>query len=166
MGHRQRPANHLFARANIKLNSKYSQSLTGTYKTGRKLVKILYENNHLVIVSGLDTAVLSSNNKNEFSTKNGDRFLVHLDKAGLTRYFLNVNENDGDFYIFNDSPTEKPGANKPAWKSLTGIYKRYNNRQAETIEVFLRNGYLYTSFGGETKVNEYRPGSFFNTDGE
>jgi hypothetical protein len=45
-------------------------------------------------------------------------------------------------------------------------YQGYNDRQEESVKLFIKNGYLYSSAGGETKVSEYKPGLFFTSDGE
>jgi len=150
----------------IQLSDMYLKKLTGTYKTGRKLVEIRDSAKKLILISGSDTSFLTANSKMEFSDAKGNEIIFHFNKNGMPAYYINVNQNDADFYIFNDAPNEKPGANKASWKALTGTYKGYNDRQEEIIKLFMKNGYLYCSAGGPTKVSEYMPGILFTADGE
>ena len=150
----------------IQLSNMYLKKLTGTYKTGRKLVSIVKSDEHLELVSDSDTSFLTANSKNKFSDAKDNELIFHFNKNGMPAYYINVNRNDADFYIFNDGPNDKPGANKASWKALTGTYKGYNDRQEESIKLFMKNGYLYCSAGGATKVIEYIPGVLFTADGE
>jgi CubicO group peptidase (beta-lactamase class C family) len=150
----------------VQLSRAYLKKLTGTYKGDGNILKIVEVNNKLAVVSRTDTAFLSAHSEKEFFSGNDDRFIFSFNKTGRPAYFINLNKNDADFYIFNDSPNEKPGANKPSYNALTGSYKGYNDRQQEIIKLYMKNGYLYCSAGGATKVTEYIPGIFFTADGE
>ena len=150
----------------VQLSHTYLKKLIGTYKGDGNILKIVAVNNKLAAVSGTDTAFLSAHSKAEFFSSNGDRFIFSFNKMGMPAYFINLNKSDADFYIFNDSPNEKPGPNKPSYNALTGSYKGYNDRQEDIIKLYMKNGYLYCSAGGATKVTEYIPGVFFTTDGE
>ncbi|WP_183572405.1 serine hydrolase domain-containing protein [Mucilaginibacter sp. X5P1] len=150
----------------IQLSDSYLNKLTGTYKTGGKLVEIRKSAGKLILMSGSDTSFLTANSKTKISDAKGNELIFHFNKNGMPEYYINVNQNDADFYIFNDAPNEKPGTNKASWKALTGTYKGYNDRQEEIIKLFMKNGYLYCSAGGSTKVSEYMPGILFTADGE
>ncbi|QMW02497.1 serine hydrolase [Spirosoma foliorum] len=150
----------------VHLDKAYLRTLTGSYKTNRRLITLIEHKGKLATVSGTDTVWLKAHSRAEFSATNGDRFFFFFSKAGKPTHYLNINQHDADFYIYNDSPTEKAGVIKSSWRGLVGIYKGYNNRQPETLRLFIKNGYLYCSSGGDTKVNEYQSGIFFTTDGE
>jgi len=150
----------------ITLKSKYSKRFIGTYKTNRKLVTIKAIAGSLALISGTDTSLLRANSATAFTAANGERLIFHLKKDRVPAYFISINQNDADFFIFNDAPGEKPGANKVSWKAMTGTYQGYNDRQPESVTLSMKNGYLYCSAGGETKVSEYKPGLFFTADGE
>ncbi|WP_428327700.1 serine hydrolase domain-containing protein [Mucilaginibacter sp.] len=150
----------------IQLSDRYLKKLTGTYKTGRSLAEIRYSAKKLLLISGSDTSFLTANSNIKFSDAKGNELIFHFNKNGTPAYYINVNQNDADFYIFNDAANDKPGANKASWRALTGTYKGYNDRQEEIIKLFMKNGYLYCSAGGPTRVSEYKPGLLFTADGE
>jgi CubicO group peptidase (beta-lactamase class C family) len=150
----------------VSLSGAYLNHLTGTYKGDGNMLEMVRVNNKLAVVSGTDTNLLTARSDTEFVAGYGDRFVFSYHGSGNPAYFISVNKYNADFYIFNDSPNEKPGANKPSWRALTGLYKGFNNRQEQIITLFMKNGYLYCSAGGPTKVTEYRPGIYFTTDGE
>jgi hypothetical protein len=150
----------------IQLSDRYLKKLTGTYKTGRSIAEIRDLAKKLVLISGSDTSFLTANSKIKFSDAKGNELIFHFNKNGTPAYYINVNQNDADFYIFNDAANDKPGANKASWRALTGTYKGNNDRQEEIIKLFMKNGYLYCSAGGPTRVSEYKPGLLFTTDGE
>ena len=81
-------------------------------------------------------------------------------------YFINVNEHDADVYFLNDAPKEKAGPDEASWKAITGSYKGSCDLQPETNRLFMKNGYLYSSAGGTTRVSEYLPDIYFTADGE
>ena len=55
---------------------------------------------------------------------------------------------------------------KVSCRALTGKYKGYHNKWEEVIYLFMKNGSLYCSAGGPTKINQYIPGHYFTADGE
>jgi CubicO group peptidase (beta-lactamase class C family) len=150
----------------IQLKKTYLKTLAGTYKTNRSILEIVAVNNNIAAVLGTDTSFLIAHSNTEFSDIDGQRFIFSFDKKRMPTHFININQNNADFYIFNDFRGEKWGENKLSWNALVGSYKGYNNRQEEIIELFIKNGYLYCSDGGPTKITEYKPGIFFTADGE
>jgi hypothetical protein len=150
----------------VEISKEKLKKLVGTYKTNKRIVELILVKNRFLTVSAHDTILLSAHSESEFSSDDGNRYLFYFNKAGLPTHFINVNHNDADFYIFNDYPNEKSGIIQPSWKKLVGSYKGFNNRQVEIIKVFFKNGYLYSSLGGATKMTEFKPGIFFTSDGE
>ncbi|PWS26116.1 hypothetical protein DHW03_15065 [Pedobacter yonginense] len=150
----------------LKLPADYLSKLEGTYKTNRRLISVINEKRGLSIDFNGYIVRLFAKSKTEFFSKEGDQYVFSLDERGDPKYFINLNGNNPDFYIFNDKKNENKGKIKPKWESFCGLYKGYNNGQKEEIKVLTKNGFLYTDFGGMTKVTEYQPGIFFTTDGE
>jgi len=161
-----KPESKLTALPAVRLDKFSLNTLTGTNKTNRKLVEIRQAAGKLVLVSGSDTSYFTANSRVKFSDLRGNQLIFHLDKKGMPVYFINVNEHDADVYFLNDTPSEKAGPDKASWKALTGTYKGSCDRQPETIRLFIKNGYLYSSAGGATRVSEYLHGIYFTADGE
>ncbi|WP_158547850.1 serine hydrolase domain-containing protein [Dyadobacter luteus] len=153
-------------KATIELDPNYIRTLTGRYKSGRRVVSFVEMAGKLAVISEIDTIKLNAHSQQEFSAPNGEKYLFDAGQTGKPRHFVNINQYGADFYIYNDSPTEKAGPGKAAWTDLTGTYSGFNNRQPQTVKIFLKNGYLYCSRGGETKLTEFKPGVFFTSDGD
>ena len=120
----------------------------------------------LYMKRGSNNTVLSPHSNYEFTLPNGELFTFHFDKSGNPEYMFNLGDNGADFFIYNDSPDEKPGPNKPEWSKIIGSYKGHVYGEEVTSKIYIKNGYLYSSRAGGTKLSEYKPGVFFLCDGE
>lgn len=63
-------------------------------------------------------------------------------------------------------PYDEPGPKKEEWYKYCGIYGLKMSDRYYLSSVTIRNGYLYLSWGGAKKLNEFKPGFFFTGDEE
>lgn len=93
------------------------------------------------------------------------KFLPDLggERGAMMVYSLVLGDSHRRYYFFNDSPSDRPGPDKPEWDKYLGEYESvYHGRRLFTGTVHRRNGHLYW---GEQKLLEYKKGLFFVYDG-
>lgn len=112
---------------------------------------------------GSNDEALTFHGQGEYTTAN-ERFRFHRDDTGI--WAEDLGTVGVDTFAANELADEAPGPAKPEWSAFTGDYEGHVYGQAAPAKVELRNGHLFISRGGETKLIEYRPGFFFTSWGE
>ncbi|MGE3467012.1 MAG: hypothetical protein AB7J13_08775, partial [Pyrinomonadaceae bacterium] len=142
--------------------------IEGTYKGGG-LVTFRVEEGHLFRVVGDEKHKLDAHSATEFSS-GLRKYTFDLDQSGKSKGVHvvdpNYSSNGVEYWAVNDTPTDEPGPNRREWSDYVGQYRGSSYGSNVETNVSIRNGYLYSSWGGGLKLNEYRPGVFFNPDGE
>lgn len=139
--------------------------LDGTYKSRFNLVTFKFEEDGLFHISGNNKTKLNAISPTEFIFGNR-KLTFYVDANGRPTGVFVLSQSEAEFMPFNDSPNDQPGANKPEWQSFVGDYQGQSYGNPVTTKVFLKNGYLYVSWGSGLKLTEYQPGLFFTAEGE
>ena len=74
--------------------------------------------------------------------------------------------NGTDMFFPNTAPNQPFGPNRSEWAPYIGTYIGYANGEPFESNIVLKNGYLYSTRAGGTRLVEYAPGLFFTTEGE
>ncbi len=138
----------------------------GNYKTYGQVVSIIAEGSRLLLKRGDTTISLKSIAKNVFASDDGERLTFTLGTDGRAVSALVVGEHGVDTWFVNDGPDEPKGTFQQGWNAYIGSYRigAYGNEFTTTISE--RNGYLFSSRNGGTKLIPYGKGLFFTPDGE
>ena len=152
----------------IATNTELLRRLEGTYKADG-LVTFRVDEGQLFHVAGSETNKLNAHSPTEF-TSGHRKYTFDLDERGKPRGVQvvapNYSSNGVEYWAVNDTPTDQPGPDRREWSKYIGQYTGHSYGSSVEINISRRNGYLYTSWGGVLKLIEYRPGIFFNADGE
>lgn len=149
----------------IELDSKLLARLEGTYRGYGSVVTFKVEDKKLHYIQGDRNLQLAAHSQTEF-TADGDKYTFYLDEAGEPKFVHKLGKYNVDTFLPNDRPGEPPGPNRPEWSEYIGQYQGPAFGITYTTRIYLKNGYLYSSRGGGTKLTEYKPDLFFTADGE
>ena len=149
----------------VTLSAPHLHQLEGTYKSRNNLVTFRVEDGSLVYVFGNDKLKLEAHSPVEFTSANR-KYVFSLDEAGNARGVLFLSLYETDYMPINDRPSDQVGVPRPEWQAYVGEYQGQLYGSPVTTRVFLKNGYLYVSWGGGLKLTEDQPGLFFTTEGE
>jgi hypothetical protein len=114
---------------------------------------------------GTNDLPLTFHGDSEYTTAD-ERFRFHLDARGKGAWVEDLGSVGVDTFVANELANEPPGPNKPEWLAFTGDYEGNVYGEVSPARVEIRNGYIFISRGGGTKLLEYRPGFFFTSWGE
>lgn len=141
------------------------KALEGNYRAYSGMRKFAVVDGTLHYYVGTNDEPLTFRGAGEYTTKN-ERFRFHLDDKGRGAHVDDLGSVGVDTFVANELAGEPPGAIRPQWLAFVGDYEGKVYGATATAKVELRNGYLFTSRGGGTKLLEYKPGFFFTTWGE
>jgi len=147
------------------------RKLAGTYQRRSSLAKIAEKDGWLVLDDG---SYLDAHGDDTFSNASM-RYRFERDPSGAVERMhvvgSNFSENASEYWPLNDTPTDTAGPNRGRWASLVGKYLGRETSKPMTVEVLMKNGYLYldgadTPWQGGIKLSEHTLGLFFTSDGE
>lgn len=142
--------------------------LEGTYKAGG-LVTFRVEGDQLFQIVGNEKQRLDAHSRTEFTSAQR-RYTFDLDRNGKPKGVQvvapNYNSNGAEYWGFNDSPTDELGPNRREWSDYIGHYAGKSYGSSIETNVSIRNGHLYTNWGGGLRLKEHGQGIFFNAEGE
>jgi len=145
------------------------EPLVGTYKAPGGIAEFVLRDQALRLVRGRDTLALTPVERRAFG---GPGITATFDAAadgsvrGVTVVAVDFRSNGVEYWPRNDSPTDPPGPGLPAWSTYVGEYEGRSYGAPVRTRFFLRNGYLYTSWGDGQRLQEREPGLFFTPEGE
>ena len=142
------------------------RSLTGNYRSYGGLWTFAINQGRLrVRTPGGSERDLVARNPTEF-TDGLDRYRFHLDPSGQGAWIEDLGDNGQDTFVLNERPGEPSGPGKAEWANLLGDYWGEVYGQPISVTITQRNGYLWASTRGGSKLIEYAPGLFFTVWGE
>ncbi|HZN00310.1 MAG TPA: serine hydrolase domain-containing protein [Pyrinomonadaceae bacterium] len=159
-------------KSNGPFNESAFRRFEGTYLLyERILFRFKYENGNLFQLVGNEKLKLEPSTSNEF-THGSRRYKFLLAENGKPQglqivdayYDPQTAENSVVYLPVNDTPTDEPGFNRPAWSRCVGKYAGTFIGASSDAKLSLENGYLYLS--DELKLKEIRPDFFITADGE
>jgi hypothetical protein len=139
------------------------KALEGTYRAYSGLRTFVVINGVLRYKAGHLDLALTDHGDGDFTADN-ERFRFH--REGDSIRVDDLGDEGVDTFIANELAGEPPGPAKPEWSQFTGDYEAHVWGETATVSVALRNGYLFVSRDGGTKLLEYAPGFFFTVWGE
>lgn len=137
------------------------QRLVGSYKTRGSLSRFELRDGAL----HLGSARLTARGPALFSTP-FTRFRFDLDDAGRPRGVEMLNCCALEYWPYNDGPDDPPGPDRSEWRPWVGAYEADIYGGKQPMEISVKNGHLYTSFGGGQRLREVEPGRYVTPDGE
>jgi len=148
----------------VKVPTAALQHLAGTYRSYSGLRTFLIKDDKLCIRAGNTDRPLTAHSPVEF-TDGFDRYRFRADSTGSVT-IDDLGGNGQDTFILNELPGETPGSNDHAWQQYVGKYVGRAYGQEVAVQVVLKNGYLWASTRGVSKLILYGPGLFFTVWGE
>lgn len=95
-----------------------------------------------------------------------DRYRFHLDSLGNADRIDDLGANGQDVFVINERVGEPKGPDLPEWRAYVGQYEGHAYGEAVPAQITLRNGYLWASTRGGSKLIPFQPGLFFTVWGE
>ncbi len=141
------------------------KALEGSYRAYSGMRKFAVVDGALHYRVGTNDLKLIFRGNGEYTTDD-ERFRFHLDEAGRGASIEDLGSVGVDTFLANELAGEPPGPGKPEWAAFAGDYEGRVYGSASLAKVELRNGYLFISSGGGSKLIEYKPGFFFTSWGE
>ena len=137
----------------------------GDYVGRFGIKRIENRNGELWAVSGKEAAALYSLSDREMleCSRNGTKRYRFVGKDSGAPSFM-VRVDDGETWDYNDGPGNPPGVGTSTWDRYIGEYSlQIWGKPAGNVKIYKKNGYLYLD---ELRLEEYRPGLFFTSNGE
>ena len=141
------------------------KSLEGSYRAYSGMRKFALVNGALHYRVGTNDEPLTFHGAGEYTTAN-ERFRFHAGEDAVGARVDDLGSVGVDTFIVNERVDEPPGPGKAEWLAFAGDYEGSVYGAVAQAKIELRNGYLFASRGGGTKLVEYKPGFFFTTWGE
>ena len=148
-----------------RVDSTVLKHLAGSYRGYSSTRTLRVVGDELQVVSGDRSTPLEAHGPAEFTTS-FERYRFRLDNGGKPIAIDYLGPNGTDVFFPNGRSDELPGPNRPEWAAFAGTYVGHSNGQEFTSDIDIRNGYLYTTRAGGTRLREYEPGLFFMSEGE
>jgi CubicO group peptidase (beta-lactamase class C family) len=140
--------------------------LEGSYRGYSNVRRFQVRDGRLNVLSGNQAVELVSHGPAEFTTDR-ERYRFRLDNFGRPMAIDYLGPNGVDTYFPNGLDSEAPGPNKPEWQKYLGDYEGMAAGVVPaTSTISMDNGFLSWSRAGGTRLEEYREGLFFASDGE
>jgi hypothetical protein len=149
----------------VPVDSEVLRHLAGSYRGYSSTRSLRVTGKTLEVVVGDKALPLESHGPAEFTTRT-ERYRVRLDNGGRPIAVDYLGPNGTDVFFPNGNPDEPTGPNRPEWASIIGTYTGSSNGESFTSDIFVRNGYLYSTRAGGTRLQDYAPNLFFTSDGE
>ena len=147
------------------VDSSILEHLVGSYRGYSSTRTLRVVAGRLQVVRGNDVVSLESHGPAEFTTPS-ERYRFRLDNGGRPTAIDYLGPNGTDVFFPNGRSDEPPGPNRPEWAAFVGTYVGHANGQEFTSDIFVRNGYLYSTRAGGTRLHDYAPRLFFMSEGE
>jgi CubicO group peptidase (beta-lactamase class C family) len=159
----------------VPLDLKQLRHFEARYRRPGDLVTAQVRSDYLMLMDADATNVLDAHTPAVFTNQNRKYTFITGENGAVNGiHFLSANytTNASEYWPVNDTPHDEPGPNKPEWNAFVGRYNGYLTADELSVQVFLKNGYLYidgqasSSWYGGIRLSEYRHGLFFTADGE
>jgi len=141
----------------------------GEYKSSGPLISFATRGDRLSLVTGTDAADLTALGPMEFVA--GSRTYRFMEDAagqltGVEVIDPSYASNGAEFWPLNRSTLDPPGPNRPEWSDYVAEYEVRAYGDLVAIRVYLRDGYLLTSWHGGLRLTQFGPGLFVTPEGE
>jgi CubicO group peptidase (beta-lactamase class C family) len=141
------------------------KSLEGTYRAYSGMRTFCVVDGKLHYQVGSNNLPLSFHGDGIYTTDD-EFFRFHSSPQTRSAWAEDLGGIGVDTFVANELLGEAAGPAKPEWSQFVGTYEGTAYGETSMATVFLRNGYLFASRAGGSKLVEYRPGFFFTVWGE
>ncbi len=140
--------------------------LVGSYRGYGAVKSFAARSGALGVQTGDNFTALTTHGPAEFTTAT-ERYRFRLDPFGRPQRIDYRGANGTDVLFPNALASDPSGPNDPAWRAYVGAYEGEAwGVETITTHIELRDGWLYSSRGGGTRLAPYAPDLFFAADGE